>query len=131
MDEVESDRSETEGFLQPSPLGSVAKPRVLNDSPVDCQTPRCPSPQARQGDHAVVDEVESDTSNICALYPLPIQHHIYRRSLGLFLYFTSFKINLIRLATQATLSRLRARAPRRKTILNRFLISSVSLRYPK
>ena len=27
--------------------GSEAKPRVLNDSPVDCQTPRCPSPQAR------------------------------------------------------------------------------------
>ena len=31
----------------------------------------------------------------------------------------------------ATLSRLRARAPRRKTILNRFLTSSVSLRYPE
>ena len=26
---------------------SVAKPRVLNDSLNDCQTPRCPSPQAR------------------------------------------------------------------------------------
>ena len=25
--------------------GSVAKPRVLNDSLNDCQTPRCPSPQ--------------------------------------------------------------------------------------
>jgi hypothetical protein len=24
----------------PSPVGSEAKPRVLNDSPVDCQTPR-------------------------------------------------------------------------------------------
>ena len=29
--------------------GSEAKPRVLNDSPVDCQTQRCPSPQARLG----------------------------------------------------------------------------------
>ena len=37
--------------------GNVVKPRVLNDSPVDCQTSRCPSPQARQGDHEVVDEV--------------------------------------------------------------------------
>ena len=33
--------------VAPTP-GSEAKPRVLNDSPVDCQTPRCPSPQARQ-----------------------------------------------------------------------------------
>ena len=35
---------------QHSPMGSEAKPRVLNDSPMHCQTPRCPSPQARQGD---------------------------------------------------------------------------------
>ncbi len=48
----------------PEPAGetSVAKPRVLNDSPVDCQTPRCPSPQARQGGPLAVDEVESDQS---------------------------------------------------------------------
>ena len=42
---------------RPSPLGSEAKPRVLNESPVDSQTPRCPSPQARQGGPLAVDEV--------------------------------------------------------------------------
>ncbi len=42
---------------KPSPLGSEAKLRVLNESPVDSQTPRCPSPQARQVDHNVADEV--------------------------------------------------------------------------
>ena len=39
------------GYLTfPSPLGSETKPRVLNESPVDSQTPRCPSPQTRRVD---------------------------------------------------------------------------------
>ena len=84
----------------PSLLGSEAKPRVLNDSPADCQTPRCPSTQARQWDHAVVGEVDYEHSGIstssvprfarasfprgegCGFVPLPLLCDRYCLSAG-------------------------------------------------
>ena len=44
-------------FSQFGTPSSVAKPRVLNDSLNDCQTPRCPSPQARPSSPTVCTSI--------------------------------------------------------------------------
>ena len=65
---------------------SVAKPRVLNDSLNDCQTPRCPSPQARPSSPTVCTSLQSSLNfAFCILHwrfaPRPLRfmpqfHHI-------------------------------------------------------
>ena len=62
-------------MTEPAGETSVAKPRVLNESPVDSQTPRCPSPQTR---------LPSPTSKIKApaLYIIRQRRYICYSSVG-------------------------------------------------
>ena len=48
--------------------GSEAKPRVLNDSSVTCQTPRCPSPQARPSSPTVYTVIVPSNFAFCLLH---------------------------------------------------------------